>query len=543
MEEATRRSRDTAASGSYTAAGVLGAALAGVVFLAVLMNGHFSLVQATSAGDFYDLQAHSLLGLHWDVPRPSLAVEGFLVHGKVYMYFGPLPALLRLPIAAFTNDFDGRLGQISMALALAVALTFTVRLAWRMRPFIRGSAPVTRSEQWAVGAFTFVVGGGSVLAYLASRAWVYHEATLWGVALALGAFEFVIAYVLDPNRRNLVLASALTSACVLSRAVIGLGPLAALGLLFLACLWSPLRRWVGMVDAARSLLLPLFFAMAIPVVLYAYVNYSKFGTLFSVPFYKQFQNAPGTRHRRMLEANGGSFFGVKFLPTTVLQYARPDALAFRSLFPWVTVGKPSPSIGNVMTEWTYSSSLPACMPALTGLGAVGVVALLRPQRIGVPSMAVLRAPVIGALSAAVITLSYAYINQRYLSDFMPLAILLALVGLHLLLRWTAVRPRRGLIRPIWFGLGLLLAMSVWVNVGLAVYFERALDADGPALPAFVKFQYRLHELLPGGSPPYVRTGRELPAARLKDQGTAFIIGNAKGSIGRAVLVGEYWSGA
>ena len=233
--------------------------------------------------------------------------------------------------------------------------------------------------------------------------------------------------------------SALTSACVLSRAVIGLGPLAALGLLLLACLWSPLRRWVGMVDERppRSLLFPLFLAMAIPVVLYAYVNYSK-----SEPC-SRFPTTTSSRMRPELDIggcskhNGGSFFSVKFLPTTALQYARPDAVAFRSLFPWVTVGSPSPTIGNVMNEWTYSSSYTACMPALTALGVIGFVGLLRPRRNGSSSVAALRAPVIGALFAAVITLSYAFINQRYLSDFMPLAILVSLVGLHVLLRWTS----------------------------------------------------------------------------------------------------------
>ena len=66
-------------------------------------------------------------------------------------------------------------------------------------------------------------------------------------------------------------------------------------------------------------------------------------------------------------------------------------------------------------------------------------------------------------------------------------------------RWASAC--RALTRTTWVGLSLLIAMSVWVNVGLAVYFERALDADGPALPAFVKFQYRIHDLVPGGSAP------------------------------------------
>ena len=189
---------------TYTGAGIVGAVLAGVVFLVVLFNGHLSLLQkapaavrvlrragAQPAGAALGRSARA--ALRGGLPGPRQGVQ----------YFGPFPALLRLPIAAVTDGLDGRLGQISMLVAFAVTLMFTVRLAWRIRPLVRGSAPVTRGEQWAVGGFTFVVGAGSVLVFLASRSWVYHEAALWGVALALGAFEFVIAYTLVPTRRHL----------------------------------------------------------------------------------------------------------------------------------------------------------------------------------------------------------------------------------------------------------------------------------------------------------------------------------------------------
>jgi hypothetical protein len=48
---------------------VIGAVMAGAVFLAVLLNGHLSLLQTQhAAGDFFDAQAHSLLDLRWEVP-------------------------------------------------------------------------------------------------------------------------------------------------------------------------------------------------------------------------------------------------------------------------------------------------------------------------------------------------------------------------------------------------------------------------------------------------------------------------------------------
>jgi hypothetical protein len=512
------------AAPTSTRAAAVGAVVAGAVFLAVLLNGHLSLLQRPPAAeDFFDVQAHSLLHLRWDVPRSALFIEGFLVHGKIYEYFGPLPALIRLPVAAVTDSLDARLGQISMLLAFAVAMTFTIRLGTRLRPMVRGSAPVTRGERWAVGTFTFVVGAGSVLVVLAGRAWAYHEAEVWGVALALGAFEFVIAFTLTRRHKHLVLASALTTGALLSRTSVGLGPLAALGLLLLASLWPSARRLVGMRgDApARSLLLLHVGAILVPIALYSYVNYAKFGTLFSVPFTSQLSKEA---YRPILATNGGSMFGPKFVPTTALQYLRPDALHFSSLFPWVTFPprESIASVGNVVVNRELTGSYPASMPLLTLLGVVGMVAVARPSRRRRPSLSSLRAPMVGGMVAAFATLTFASISHRYLSDFIPLGVLAALVGTHVVLRWTAAPPRHPVKAVAWTGLGLLVATSVWFNVGLGVVLGRAFFPDDDhALASFVAFQYDLHERFPGGPPPAVETGSQLP---LPKHATAFVLG-------------------
>ena len=132
---------------------------------------------------FYDLQARSLLHLHWNVPNGSLDQEAFVVHGRTYEYFGPFPALLRVPIEAFTNRFDGHLGAVSMFFAYVVLMAFTIRLTIRLRLLIRGSSRVTSGERWAVGIYTLVLGSGSVVVFLASHTWVYQEAEMWGVGM------------------------------------------------------------------------------------------------------------------------------------------------------------------------------------------------------------------------------------------------------------------------------------------------------------------------------------------------------------------------
>src|SRR5262249_2914335 len=97
----------------------------------MLAVGRLDLLQSGVLSGLYDAQAHRLLAGHWDVPLDKLTFEAFLVHGKTYMYFGPWPAVLRLPIAALTDRFDGELTQLSMIAAFVVLLVATSRLLWR----------------------------------------------------------------------------------------------------------------------------------------------------------------------------------------------------------------------------------------------------------------------------------------------------------------------------------------------------------------------------------------------------------------------------
>ena len=66
------------------------------------------------ASNFFDFQARAFMdGRLWVTPG-SLGIEGFQVDGREYMYFGPFPALLRIPVLWTTSEFDGRLTVVSM---------------------------------------------------------------------------------------------------------------------------------------------------------------------------------------------------------------------------------------------------------------------------------------------------------------------------------------------------------------------------------------------------------------------------------------------
>ena len=232
------------------------------------------------------------------------------------MYFGPAPALLRLPTAALTDSLDGRTGNVSMLLAFAVAMVALGRIGWRVRRWARGDAPVDRGDELLAGAVAFVLGTGTTIVFLGVGPYVYHEAILWGVALAFAAFAAILAWIEQPRPALLAAAGVLTLLALLSRLAVGIGPAAALALLAVAVavarVWPRARRAVarvGLADPAQlgwGVVGALAAAVAVPLAVYAVVNYAKFGTLFSVPYDHQAANAVVPGRRAILAANGGT---------------------------------------------------------------------------------------------------------------------------------------------------------------------------------------------------------------------------------------------
>src|SRR5262249_59000385 len=115
------------------------------------------------------------------------------------------------------------------------------------------------------------------------------------------------------------------AAAFLSRATGGAGPLVALGIVIVVLvlrLVSPSRlggiaHWFAAPDELGSarLFWWLVAAAAIPVVLYAYVNYSRFGSFFGLPLDHQVYSQFNPARRRTLADNGGSLFRIQDLPT------------------------------------------------------------------------------------------------------------------------------------------------------------------------------------------------------------------------------------
>lgn len=451
-----------------------GAAIGLVVFLVVLTGGRTTLLSWVPGGDFYDAQADSFLDGRLDIDAERLGIEAFGHDGRSYMYQPPWPALLRLPVAATTESFDGRLGQLSMLLALLVALSATRRILVEARRAMR-IGPSTGLERAMAFGLGLVVAAGSVPMFLASRAWVYHESAIWGMAWTLLALALLLRHRAEPRWSSLTAVFVATFGAVASRASVGAGACAALGLCAVASLLvdrdRPLRRRLGGPSGAIALVL----VAAIPAAAYAGLNVAKFGTVASIPFEEQAFTEVSPGRQAMLEENGGTLFGPQFAPTTLVHYLRPvGGLDLTQRFPFVDFPAPGgPVVGDVTFDLVdRTASIPLSLPPLF-LGALtGLWALARRRSDDVTTWT---AVALGASVGSATIIPFGFVAQRYLADTMPFLVLLTALGAQSVVRALSDRssaaPRPARVGA-WAVVIVLVPVSVFVNVGLSTMYQR-----------------------------------------------------------------------
>ncbi len=301
------------------------------------------------------------------------------------------------------------------------------------------------------GALLFAVLAGSPTVFLIARPDVYEEAILWGVASTLVTCWALLRLFETSRARWGALAVVTAAFAVLSRPTVGAGALLAVGVSALVLVVRDRSRW------------PLAGALAggatLGVIGFCSVNYLKFHSFVNAPYNTNYLAHP----KRLAALARGGATGIRYLPTNLVQYLRPDTLHFQGAFPWVafrmTQYAPVLNIGHVHFDTLeLPTSITATTPILAAAALVGSIAVLRR-----PS--VLLIPLGGGVAAILLMASFFGETSRYLADFLPWLVIGSCVGLGVLAKW---KPRRSWVKPSLFALAVLaLLWSVFVSASLA----------------------------------------------------------------------------
>jgi hypothetical protein len=448
-----------------------------VLFVLLLTRWHpwHLFDRAGFSTDFYDEQARAFLhGRLWVDPQVA-DIEGFLIDRRTYLYFGPFLALVRLPFALFGHVFDGRLVRLSMTIGFVVLCTGAYHLVVQARRWF-GWSP----SAWRTAGFVAAVATSPAL-YLAGWVSVYHETELWAATFALWAAVGTMRLLREPGRRAALLTAGSVAAALLTRASVGIGIAAGVGGVVLVALVR------GRLPRPHAL--AVIGGCVAGFALHVAVNAAKFGSMLGLPAERQVLTLRDPERAAWFAGNDSSFFGLRFVGTTVVHYLRPDTIRFERVLPIVRYGPLATDRGSYPMETiTPSASLTNAATVLLLAALVGVVVLLRRRGwawLGITA---------GTALAAVPTFTIAFIGNRYLVDMLPMLAIPAAVA------FAGAAPslaagRRRVVRVL---LVAGVVWGAWVNTALAVWTSDLKE------PGFTAWRYQVDDLFFGNPAPGLR---------------------------------------
>jgi len=364
-------------------------------------------------GGAYDSQAEHFLRGDVDVDVDAIAHEAMIVNGKVRMYFGPFPALLRIPLNLVYPAGHGKWSRISGFCAGVIAL---FAFAGLVRMALQSSLLTSRACNWLGNACLIGFAFGSPLLLLLGNLSIYDEAIIWGLALSLGAIFFAFRSRKTGGgilTRALLGFSLCAGGALLSRATFGapfilIAPLLALGL--------PRENRLANLTA---LVLPLGAAFTF----YIWLNYARFGSLTGVNYYdyyinevhREFAHKFGVFSPRRILHSFADYFGVRF---TSFEREPPFLAADRHFYDYPTLYSNDFSEVYLPVTW--------CSGWLVFGAIMGIACLVR--RDGATAFE--RAAAAALFAEFLCILSFFALAQRYAADLYPFLIFCLIIFLR-----------------------------------------------------------------------------------------------------------------
>ena len=418
--------------------------------------------------EFYDAQAQSLLEGRLDVPAEAIGPEGFVHAGKSYGYFGPTPALFRLPLEMLMPAMHGRWSRTAMLAASLLAMLSVLLFFRRLEKHLGLEGHQKLRAMLRATAIVSVALGSSNL-FLCAESKVYQEAIIWGAALTLAQAVFLFCYLTAPRTKWLALACIAAFLAFFARVSSGVGALLSLAIVDLVILlpFGGLREYWGVAKAVgRPAAIAMSATLLASAVCWMGLNYAKFGVLFvSQPMQMNVQYG-----QERLARIKGDLASMDNLPLTAACYLSPGNIRFGARFPWVYLTGGEQGLEKRFPKAHFDraeayASLPPSAPGLLLAAICATLLCFAPKR---PELRVCRTPLAGAFAGGLLMFTWGFISYRYLEDMLPW---LAVSSAIALAQIPGLRTER--LRRTAAGLVVVLtAYGAWTNFAFAIVQQR-----------------------------------------------------------------------
>jgi hypothetical protein len=368
------------------------------------LNSLFQVGNLTSA---YDSLARNLLEFKLGVDPQYIKGEGFTREGTTYMYFGIMPAIMRIPLIALLPKTFGLWNGISRTIAYLLCLCFATKIAHHALE--NNQSLKTREKQILLFLSIIGFGLGSMFYQLMTFMSTFNEAIIWALAFSVIAIYQIIKYLNTEN--NIYLLGLAIFACFafLTKVTFGITLLFILLFIFIKDL-----KKIGSFSIA--ILIPVILSLS----LQAWVNQTRFGSVFTFCDYKiydkwlQYKDSQPKIYKQRSSIEILKFSRVAKNSRCYLKIKKYN---FKDRFPYfkpINTYFPKGPFHENYEEGSQVFPFPWVYSWLFVAFIFGSVAIFRRKQFS------LEVIFLCFFLEAFSILCYKAINQRYLAEFMPL---------------------------------------------------------------------------------------------------------------------------
>ena len=449
------------------------------IHFALMTRGTGELMSKEMLGSAFDSLADGLVQGRSQIDPRSIRWEGFVIDGRTTMYFGPLPALLRIPLHWLVPSGFGEWSRTSCLLASLLAVMAFALIALRA---LRGNSGLGDSEKRTILVASLMgFGLGTPLCFLMYAGSIYHESIVWGFAGSVWGIALLLS-ILESRQgfeMKLTLLAVVAGATFLARVTYG----APFYLVLLVFAGNALRRAARDPEVRIAREAGKLFACLTPaglmLLIQLWYNFDRFGSIFTFVDYEHLAFMRNDAAAWTILQETGTF-NPKRIGPAFYNYFGVSRDFFSSSFPWFQLARPDyPDWGvypRLFKSYLVSLSL-ACSWVVLG-AAVGSGHLF-----GRTSSWIVRLCGIAFLLEIGLVSSYYIMELRYSIDFFPYLIF---AYAFFLANMGARRPLRGRGQDLAAVLLFSVALSCIVTVSSTL---SAIPVSGPATTRAYKGQW------------------------------------------------------
>lgn len=425
-----------------------------------ITNGTFDFFGRERHGLAYgSLLMHMLHG-SLEVDRHAVGLEGFFVGDKVYMYYGILPALLRLPFVPFVDLNTVTVSRvIVLCLAIAQAAVWHYLLLGMSKPSrLTVGKPLNAFYLLVLGAIAWLLSPSLALTANSS---IFHEPIAAAVLIA-ALYILVVWQGLQSSDRidatRLLVLAVLAGLSVHTRPPLALG-LYGTTLVLLALNIAMGRRPQAAMRSGTRELLPFLVPVGVLVgfgLSYLGMNWIRWGNpLQSWPleYYGYYRYVPGWKEDPALGLAGGTFNARRIMPNLVAYLtANPD-------WTWAARDLARSGGGRIGSPLV---ALAGAWPLPLAIGIAGMATLWR-CRLGHRQITMnYLAVFVGLCFPALLLLAYPTITYRYQFMLWPPIALALMLGVGSVAIWHNKQES---------AIGITISSAIFAILIVSAYYQ------------------------------------------------------------------------